>query len=158
MDRPAERMKSRSRTACRSRPRQSRCSKELYREQDNPHLFIGARNAALGDAAMGATLRRLGYSATVHGMRSAFSTWAHERTAHSNHSIEMCLAHAVGSDIEKVYRRTDLFNKRRKLMEQWATYCCSPPAAPARWCRCAVHDDRAQRWGPPDSHQAPAGG
>lgn len=103
--------------------------KDLYREEGNPFLFVGARNEALGDAAISATLHRLGCNATVHGMRSAFSTWAHEQTAHSNHVIEMCLAHAVGTDIEKVYRRTDLFNKRRKLMEQWATYCCSPPAA-----------------------------
>ena len=102
--------------------------KHLYREDGNPHLFVGARNEALGDAAMSATLRRLDCNATVHGMRSAFSTWAHEQTAHSNHVIEICLAHAVGSDVEKIYRRTDLFNKRRKLMEQWAAYCCSPPA------------------------------
>ena len=62
-------------------------------------------------------------------------TWAHEQTAHSNHVIEMALAHAVGTGIEKVYRRADLFNKRRKLMEQWAAYCCSPPAVTGRWCR-----------------------
>ena len=104
---------------------------------DNPRLFIGVRNEALGDTAMSATLSRLGCNATVHGMRSAFSTWAHEQTAHSNHVIEMALAHAVGSDVEKVYRRTDLFNKRRKLMEQWATYCCSPPAARRDKTACA---------------------
>ena len=96
--------------------------KHPYREDGNPHLFVGARNEALGDAAMSATLRRLGCNDTVHGMRSAFSTWAHDQTA------QMCLAHAVGSDVEKVYRRNDLFNKRRKLLEQWAAYCCSPPA------------------------------
>ena len=45
-------------------------------------------------------------------MRSAFSTWAHERTGHSNHVIEMCLAHAVGIDIEKAYRRTDQTPRR----------------------------------------------
>ena len=103
--------------------------KHLYREDGNPHLFVGARNEALGDAAMSATLRRLGCNATVHGMRSPFSTWAHEQTAYSNHVIEMCLAHAVGTDIEKIYQRTGLFNKRRKLMEQWAAYYYSPQAA-----------------------------
>jgi integrase len=71
----------------------------------------------------------LGCNATAHGICSAFSTWAHEQTAPSNHVIEMCLAHAVGSDVEKIDPRNDLFNKRRKLLEQWATYCCSPPAA-----------------------------
>jgi integrase len=126
---PAERMKSRREHKVPLAPQALALLKHLYREEGNPHLFIGARNEALGDAAMSATLRRLGCNATVHGMRSAFSTWAHEQTAHSNHVIEMCLAHAVGTDIEKVYRRTDLFNKRRNLLEQWATYCCSPPAA-----------------------------
>ena len=126
---PAARMKSRREHRVALAPPALALLKHLYREDGNPHLFVGARNEALGDAAMSATLRRLGCNATVHGMRSAFSTWAHEQTAHSNHVIEMCLAHAVGSDIEKVYRRTDLFNKRRKLMEQWAAYCCSPQAA-----------------------------
>ena len=48
----------------------------------NPYLFVGARNEALGDAAMSATRRRR--NAAVHCMRPAFSTWAHEQTAHSN--------------------------------------------------------------------------
>jgi integrase len=126
---PAARMKSRRSHKVPLAPPALALLKELYREKGNPHLFIGARNEALGHAAMSATLRRLGCNATVHGFRSSFSSWAHEQTAHSNHVIEMCLAHAVGSDIEKVYRRTDLFNKRRKLTEQWAAYCCSPPAA-----------------------------
>jgi integrase len=102
--------------------------KDLYREEGNPFLFVVARNEARGDAAMSSTLYRLGCNATVHGMRLAFSTWAHEQTAHSNHVIEMALAHAVGTNIEKVYPRTDLFSKRRKLTEQWAAYCCSPSA------------------------------
>ena len=80
---------------------------------------------------MSATLKRLGRNETVHGFRSAFSTWAHEQTAHSSHTIEMCLAHAVGTEAEKAYRRTDLFEKRRKLMEAWARYVTSPPAAGA---------------------------
>jgi hypothetical protein len=62
-------------------------------------------------------------------IRARWLTWAHEQTAYSNHVIEMCLPHAVGTKIAKIYRRTDLFNKRRKLMEQWAAYCCSPQAA-----------------------------
>jgi integrase len=101
----------------------------LPREPGNPHLFIGARNAALGAAAMSATLRRAGCDATIHGMRAAFSTWAHEQTAHSNHTIELSLAHAVGSAVEQSYRRSDLFGKRRQLMQQWAKFCTGPPAA-----------------------------
>ena len=61
-------------------------------------------------------------------MCSAFSDWAHERTSHANHTIELSLTHSVGGAVEKAYRRGDLFDKRRKLMEAWAQYCTSPPA------------------------------
>ena len=71
----------------------------------------------------------MGRSETVHGFRSAFSDWAHEQTAHSNHAIELSLAHSIGTEVEKAYRRGDLIEKRRQLMEQWAAYCTSPPAA-----------------------------
>jgi hypothetical protein len=58
---------------------------------------------------MYSTLHRIGRTETVHGFRSAFSDWAHERTAHSNHVIEMCLAHSIGAKS----RRTDLFTSAR---------------------------------------------
>jgi integrase len=125
---PPERMKARRPHKVPLAPQVIELLDSLYREDGNPFLFVGARREALGDAAMTATLRRLGHDETVHGFRSAFSSWAHEQTAHSNHTIELCLAHSVGSEVEKVYRRSDLANKRRKLMAQWAAYCMSPPA------------------------------
>ncbi len=103
--------------------------RSLDTEKDNPHCFIGTNNARLSKNALAAVMRRLGRSETVHGMRSAFSDWAHERTGHANHVIELSLAHAIGSQVEKAYRRGDMFDKRRKLMEQWAAFVCSPPAA-----------------------------
>jgi integrase len=101
--------------------------RSLYREDGNQHLFIGPRNQRLSNAALVAALRRLRRSETVHGMRSAFSDWAHERTSHANHTIELSLAHSVGGAVERAYRRGEMFEKRRKLMEAWATYCTSPP-------------------------------
>jgi integrase len=100
----------------------------LYREAGNRHLFIGARNAKLSNAALLAALRRLGRSETAHGFRSSFSDWAHERSAFSNHVIELSLAHAIGSAAEQAYRRGDMFEKRRKLMQAWATFCTTAPA------------------------------
>jgi integrase len=100
--------------------------RSLPTQPGNQHLFIGTYNAALSDSTLAATLRRAGCDATVHGMRSTFATWAHERTAHSNHAIELSLAHSVGTEVEKRYRRGDLRDKRRRLMEDWAAYCCSP--------------------------------
>ena len=76
---------------------------------------------------MTAMLRRLGRSETVHGFRSSFSDWAHAETAHSNHTIEISLAHVVGNEVERAYRRTDMFNKRRQLMEQWGKFVTASP-------------------------------
>jgi integrase len=65
---------------------------------------------------------------TVHGFRSCFRDWAAEQTAFPHDVVEMALAHTVGSKVEVAYKRTDLFEKRRKLMAAWATFCASPPA------------------------------
>jgi integrase len=65
---------------------------------------------------------------TVHGFRSTFRDWAAERTNVPNHVVEMALAHAISDDVEAAYRRGDLFDKRRKLMESWAAFCAKSPA------------------------------
>ena len=64
---------------------------------------------------------------TVHGFRSSFRDWAAERTNSPNHVVEMALAHRVSDKVEAAYRRTDLFERRRRLMQQWAIFCTSPP-------------------------------
>jgi integrase len=61
----------------------------------------------------------------VHGFRSSFRDWAAERTNFPSEVAEMALAHAVGSKVEAAYRRSDLFDKRRRLMETWATFCAA---------------------------------
>jgi integrase len=101
--------------------------RSLPTETGNNSVFIGPRNAQLSHAALSAVLKRPGHSQTVHGFRSSFSDWSHERTAFNNHVIELSLAHVVGNAVEKAYRRGDLFEKRRKLIEAWATFCTSPP-------------------------------
>src|SRR5215471_16676445 len=60
---------------------------------------------------------------TTHGLRSTFRDWAAERTSFPNEVVEMALAHAINSAVEAAYRRGDLFEKRRRLMEAWADYC-----------------------------------
>jgi len=59
---------------------------------------------------------------TVHGFRSSFRDWAAERTSFPSEVVEMALAHAVGSKVEAAYRRGDLFDKRRRLMDAWAEF------------------------------------
>jgi hypothetical protein len=57
-----------------------------------------------------------------------FSDWAAERTNFPREVVEMALAHAIESKVEAAYRRGDLFEKRRQLMQVWARFCMSPPA------------------------------
>ena len=60
--------------------------------------------------------------ATVHGFRTSFRTWAAEGTNAEHAVMELSLAHAVGSAVEQAYARSDLLAKRRRLMDQWASY------------------------------------
>jgi integrase len=74
--------------------------------------------------AMKMLLRRMGFDAiTVHGFRSSFRDWAGERTHFSREIAEAALAHVVGDETERAYRRGDALEKRRELMEAWATFC-----------------------------------
>jgi integrase len=63
---------------------------------------------------------------SVHGLRATFKTWASERTSFAREVVELSLAHVVGNAVERAYSRTDLFDKRRKLMDAWADYCSKP--------------------------------
>jgi integrase len=74
-------------------------------------------------------IRRMGRGETVHGFRSSFSDWAHETTGYPNHIIEMSLAHTVGTAVERAYQRSDLFSRRRQLMDAWSAFLAAPPAA-----------------------------
>ena len=85
-------------------------------------VFSGA-HGRLGPNALTRVIKRLGYNVTAHGFRSTFRDWAAETTAFPNHVVEQALAHAISSGVEAAYRRGDLFEKRRELMEAWAHYC-----------------------------------
>jgi integrase len=65
---------------------------------------------------------------TVHGFRSSFRDWAGEQTNFPNEVCEQALGHSISSAVEKAYRRGDLFEKRRRLMADWATYATGSPA------------------------------
>lgn len=65
---------------------------------------------------------------TVHGFRSSFRDWCAEQTNYPREVAEAALSHAVGDKVEAAYRRSDLFDKRRNLMDEWAKYCYQPKA------------------------------
>ena len=78
----------------------------------------------LSDATILALLKRMGYEdLTVHGFRSTFRDWVSELTNYPAEVAEMALAHAVEDKVDGAYRRGDLFQKRAKMMEDWAQYC-----------------------------------
>lgn len=60
---------------------------------------------------------------TVHGMRASFSTWASEQTDAPHEVIEACLAHQLGTETSRAYLRSDLLDKRRDILTQWAAFC-----------------------------------
>jgi integrase len=97
----------------------------LPTEDGNDYVFIGrVAGSRLGSTAMADVVRSLRKEGvTVHGFRSTFRDWAAETTGHDNHVVEMALGHAIGSDVEKAYRRGDLLAKRVVLMSEWAAYC-----------------------------------
>jgi integrase len=94
-------------------------------------VFPGQRRALpLSNMTMLMLLRRMKRAdLTAHGFRSTFSDWAAERTAYAREVVEMALAHAVENKVEAAYRRGDLFEKRRRLMADWAKFCETPLAA-----------------------------
>ena len=99
--------------------------------QDNPDgefLFPGQKSGKpLSTMALEMVLRRMKIDdATVHGFRSSFRDWAAECTNFTNEVCEATLAHVIKDKAEAAYRRGDLFEKRRKLMEAWAVYCAAP--------------------------------
>ncbi len=77
----------------------------------------------LSNMAMTECLRQLGDDATVHGFRSTFSDWAHDATEFPRELTEAALAHVVGDEVERAYRRSDALERRRVLMQDWATFC-----------------------------------
>lgn len=79
----------------------------------------------LSNMAMLEVVRGIAPNITVHGFRSTFRDWAAERTNYPREVAEAALAHVVGDKVEAAYRRGDLFEKRRRLMQAWADYACS---------------------------------
>jgi integrase len=91
-------------------------------------VFPGTRRALpMSNMVLLMLLRRMGRDdLTAHGFRSTFSDWAAERTAYPREVVEAALAHTIENKVEAAYRRGDLFQKRRLLMEAWAKFCNTP--------------------------------
>jgi integrase len=96
---------------------------ETVKQLGKDTLFPADKGGKLSTMAMSMLLRRMKLDCTVHGFRSAFRDWSAECTSYAHEVCEMALAHSIGNKAEAAYRRGDLFDKRRRLMADWATYC-----------------------------------
>jgi integrase len=124
---PANRMKSgREHRVPLSRPAISVLKEMQARHQDDLVFPGDRRGKPLSNMAMLMMLRRMGRAdLTAHGFRSTFRDWVAECTNFPREVAESALAHVVGDKVEAAYRRGDLFEKRRRLMESWAAHCQS---------------------------------
>jgi integrase len=131
---PAERMKAKREHKV---PLSPRClqilrgAKEL--SDGGPYVFPGnSQGKPLSNMVFLMTLRRMDLPITAHGFRSAFRDWAAERTNFPREVCEAALAHTLRDKTEAAYRRSDLFEKRRSLMNDWADFVSRPPTKHSR--------------------------
>ena len=107
----------------------------LNRMAASQYVFPAVRGGKLSDAALSACMKRInaasvmgyldprsGRPAVPHGLRSTFRDWCAERTNYPREMAEIALAHRVGSEVERAYRRTDMLEKRRAMMSEWVRF------------------------------------
>jgi integrase len=122
---PASRMKMGVEHRVPLAPRAVEILRELYDRRSGDFVFGNVDTGRpISNMTMLKMLALMGrQELTVHGFRSTFTDWAHETTDFPDIVIDMALAHKVDDKVRAAYRRSDLFEKRRKLMEAWADYC-----------------------------------
>ena len=91
-------------------------------DPDSEYLFSN-KGKHLSNMSMLMMVKRIRAGLTVHGFRSTFRDWVSEETDHSPEVAEMALAHAISNKVEKAYRRGNLLERRRRLMQDWESYC-----------------------------------
>ncbi|MBB4020023.1 integrase [Chelatococcus caeni] len=136
---PANRMKAKREHRVPLTPDALALLKALPRVEGSPYVFPAARGGALSDMSLSAVMRRMqeaetaqdrkgwvdprsGRPAVPHGLRSTFRDWAAE-TGVARDMAEIALAHTVGSEVERAYRRSDMLERRRALMVAWGAAC-----------------------------------
>jgi integrase len=125
---PAERIKAGREHRVPLAPTAVALLRKLARARISEFVFPGRSGRPLSDGALLNLLKRiLRTDLTVHGFRSTFRDWAAEQTNFSREVAEMALSHAIGDKVEAAYRRGDLLDKRRRLMEAWATFAATKP-------------------------------
>ena len=123
---PAERMKAGRRHRVPLTDRGIEILRAMSQVRTSDFVFAGMKaGRPLSGMALEMVLRRMKADVTVHGFRSAFRDWAGESTACPREIAEAALAHLVGDEVERAYRRGDALEKRRSLMDAWEAFCAS---------------------------------
>jgi integrase len=126
---PAQRMKMKEEHVIPLSDRSLDVLQEAKALDDNGLIFPGMRSGRpMSDATMSKLVKELGYPVDIHGFRTSFRTWVQEQTNTAHEVAERALAHKITDKSEAAYARSDLFEKRRKLMDSWASYLNSEPA------------------------------
>jgi integrase len=120
---PKERMKAKKEHRVPLSPRAQEILTEARGLSDGSDLvFPGTkRGRPLSDATMSKLAREMGFEVDIHGFRTSFRTWAQEQTDAPREVAEAALAHTIRNQAEAAYARSDLFERRRTLMEGWAS-------------------------------------
>lgn len=133
---PAERMKARREHRVPLSEKAVSILNSLPQIDNNPFVFPGFRQGRpLSNMALLQLMRGMGFSSegereiyVPHGFRSSFRDWSGEVSSFPRDVAEMALAHAIENKVEAAYRRGDLFEKRRQMMQAWANYLNQQPA------------------------------
>ena len=121
---------------------------QALEEEAGPLVFTHGGGRPLHDSQLRRLLRELGIVAVPHGFRSSFRDWAGEETDHPRAVIEAALAHVVRNRVEAAYARSDLFERRRVLMDDWARYLAQGIGCPGQaWLRARLEVQRQSRPG-----------
>lgn len=127
---PAARMKTSREHRIPLAPRTIEILEEMVqlRSDGEDFVFPGQKpDAPMSNMALNMLLRRLECDVTTHGFRSSFRDWCGEETAYPRELAEAALAHVVGDETERAYRRGETLERRRPMMEEWALYCLREP-------------------------------
>jgi integrase len=120
---PAERMKAGREHRVPLSKRAIELLQDLSEARHDGFVFAGLkRNSSLSAMSMTMVLRRMKVAVTVHGFRSTFRDWCSEATDYPRDLAEAALAHIVGNETERAYRRGDALEKRRALMQAWEDF------------------------------------
>jgi integrase len=126
---PKERMKAREPHTVPLGKQALRILKSLHKEENSDLVFPSATKAGqqMSDMTLLQVLRRMGRDdVSVHGFRATFRTWVAEETSYPSEVAEAALAHKIPNEVERAYKRTTFFEKRRELMKSWGAYCDGP--------------------------------